>query len=352
MSTRRHGQTLNRHPRNPKSTAAFGPRAYRAERQKPAPAPERAGLAALVDLYLAHLEDGALSARGRPYSPRTVQSYREALSRFLREAETIGIPDDVKQLSAHDVDRFGAALRAAGCTPKTVADWTAPVNIWLSWLVAKGALRANPLDGHRRPKPHSEPVQPFAAAELEQLLGACDTRTWLGTRDAAIVWTLLDTGVRASELCGLDLADVDQREWTLTIRAGKGGKHRTARLGLTARRAVGDFVIIERGAAAGPLFPSRTGERLRRNSLQQLVSRLGKAADVAGAHPHRFRHTFAIQFLRAGGDVMRLMVLLGHTSLDMTRRYLTALTTEDALTAHETASPADTLGLRVRERRR
>lgn len=271
-----------------------------------------------------------------------------AATTFLRHAPALGLPDDPRQLRTEHFDRYAVALRKAGNRPVTVGDRVNGLSNFFAFLVQRGIVTRNPLAG-RRLRPESEPVAPFSASEVQALMDVCSTRNWQGARDLAILWTLLDTGLRASELVGLDLADLDRQEWQLKVRQGKGGKFRTARLGNAARRYVGDFLILWRGDEDGPLFAGRKG-RLTPHGLLQVLYRLGRAAQVANAHPHRLRHTFAVEFLRAGGDVFRLQMLLGHSSLEMTRRYTAYLSMEDALAGHEVAGPGDALGLRAPRR--
>lgn len=131
----------------------------------------------------------------------------------------------------------------------------------------------------------------------------------------------------------------------MRVRRGKGDKARSARL------AVGDWLGLWRGGAPGPLFPGLTGERLLRTGLSAAIRTLGRRCGVE-VHPHLLRHTFATQFLRAGGDLATLQLLLGHETLEMARHYTAALADEDALVAHEAASPGDTLGLTRKRPRR
>jgi integrase/recombinase XerD len=157
---------------------------------------------------------------------------------------------------------------------------------------------------------------------------------------------LLDTGLRSSELCALNLGDVDLKSGKILVRGGeaggaKGGKGRTVYLGAAARRAVWRYLVTrdDKTDERAPLFSAGL-RHLTRDALRHLVGRLGHAADVKDAHPHRFRHTFAITYLRWGGDVFTLQRLLGHGSLDMVQ-YYARLAQVDLEQAHRRASPVD-----------
>jgi integrase/recombinase XerD len=166
-------------------------------------------------------------------------------------------------------------------------------------------------------------------------------------RDQALILVLLDTGLRASELCALQIGHVDMQSGKVIVRPGreggaKGGKGRTVFLGKTARRALWRYLVdrADGKEADAPLFTDRYDHPLNKNSLRLVIARLGKNAGVKHCHPHRFRHTFAITYLRSGGDVFTLQSLLGHSTLDMVQHYA-RIAEIDIEQAHKRASPAD-----------
>jgi integrase/recombinase XerD len=170
-------------------------------------------------------------------------------------------------------------------------------------------------------------------------------------RDQAIVLMLLDTGLRATELCSLIINDVDLKTGKVTIRHGvaggaKGGKGRTVYLGKVARKAVWRYLASREDGddSDAPLFISHADRAFNKDSLRVLINRLGDRAEIKKAYPHKFRHTFAITYLRSGGDVFTLQSLLGHGSLDMVRHYA-QIAEVDVEQAHRKASPADNMRL-------
>ncbi len=185
-------------------------------------------------------------------------------------------------------------------------------------------------------------MEPLADEDLQRLLAACDVR------DRAIVLLLLDTGLRVSEAAGIGLADL-RPDGTIKVR-GKGARERVVPVGAATRRAIAG-VLEGRAPSAGdaPLFTGAAGGRLTLTGIQQLLRRLRTRAGVARrCNPHTFRHTFAHRYLMNGGDVFTLQRMLGHSSLEMVRRYV-ALADGDMATRHRAASPADNL-LAVRPR--
>lgn len=245
--------------------------------------------------------------------------------------------------------------------PKTVYNIYISLASFLTWASTEFEF-ANPMKGVPRPRvPEDTPVQPFKKEEVELLIKACDfsqesvtdkrrkfsMERSTGKRDKAILLTLLDTGLRASELCALRIADVDMKAGKVVIRPGeagkaKGGKGRIVYLGRSARRFIWRY-LAERDDAddpEAPLFLGKFRRPLNRDALRQLIKGLGTKAGVAKCHPHRFRHTFAITYLRSGGDIFTLKSLLGHGSLDMVQHYA-RVAEVDVEQAHRKASPAD-----------
>lgn len=244
--------------------------------------------------------------------------------------------------------RWGNPHETRPVKPGTVATYDRHLRAFFSWLVKEELLEGSPMEKIAEPVDRPDQVEPFLDEEVEALLSAAKKSNY-AKRDTAIIWFLLDTGVRASELCALRLRDVDLTARRCIIEEGKGGKSRSVWLGGTAGKALWNYLKFEPHDDADPLFLNKLGEAFTRSGLLQLIERLGQAAGIKQTRcsPHTFRHTFAISFLRAGGDVMTLQQLLGHTSLRMVQRYV-RLAQTDLQQAHRKFSPAD----RLRSRRR
>ncbi len=163
-------------------------------------------------------------------------------------------------------------------------------------------------------------------------------RYW-GSRNAAILLFLLDTGVRANELCNVDLADLDRMVRSVAIKKGKGGKSRTIYLGKRTRRFLRKY-LKKRKDDFPALWVSRIKTRLRYEGLKEILKRRAKDANVQSPSAHDFRRAFALESLRNGIDVYSLQRLMGHADLQVLRRYL-AQTNEDIRIAHGKTSPID-----------
>jgi integrase/recombinase XerD len=166
-------------------------------------------------------------------------------------------------------------------------------------------------------------------------------------RDRALILVLLDTGLRASELCALTVGDVDLKSGQVVVKHGeaggaKGGKGRVVYLGKAARRALWRYLATRDDGKNPdrPLFLGKLQRQINKRVLRQLIARLGEKADVAHAHPQRFRHSFAITYLRSGGDLFTLQALLGHRTLEMVQHYA-QIAQIDVEQAHRRASPVD-----------
>ena len=161
--------------------------------------------------------------------------------------------------------------------------------------------------------------------------------------------------MRVSELCHLKLDDVWLEDGMLKV-LGKGNKERLIPIGKLVQRLLWRYISRFRPESAGInfnfLFLTRDGRPLTKDRIEKVMTYYGKKAGISGVRcsPHTFRHTAAVKFLRNGGDVFSLQRMLGHASLEMTRRYC-ELADTDVKQAHMTASPVDNLNLQVRHRR-
>ena len=198
----------------------------------------------------------------------------------------------------------------------------------------------NPIHKIKAPKLSKEALAPVELETVTAMLEAC-ANDYLGVRDKALLLLLLDTGARASEVCSMDVADLDQVNGGIVIRHGKGGKTRTVFLGKRARKALRAY-LRARSDQQPALFVSRRGERLTYFALEQSIERAALRAKVDKPTPHMFRRAFALNCLRAGMDVYALKELMGHEDLQVLQRYL-KLTEGDVAAAHRQFAPVDRL---------
>ena len=169
----------------------------------------------------------------------------------------------------------------------------------------------------------------------------CKANEFFDRRDRALLLFLLDSGVRASELCHLDLGDVDFATGAVTVRQGKGSKDRIVYLGPTALRALQRYLRTRSDASSSALFVSKTGGRLTYDGILELIHRRCARAGLAKRYsPHDFRRAYAVNMLRAGVDLYSLARLMGHADIQVLRRYL-KLTAQDIEAAHRKGSPVE-----------
>ena len=239
--------------------------------------------------------------------------------------------------------RWGNPHENTPVKPSTIATYHRHIGALLRWIVAEGGLEASPLARIPSPVDRADQIEPFTEEQVHALLAAAK-RSRNPRRDEALIQFLFDTGIRAAEVCDLRFSDVDMTARRAMIREGKGGKARPISFGKVATKALWQYLKEDRREAEEPVFISERGDALTPSGLLRLIKRLGASAQIhtARCSPHTFRHTFAVSFLRNGGNQMSLMAILGHTDLKMTARYV-KLAQADVERQHQQFSPADNL---------
>jgi len=280
------------------------------------------------------------------------------LERFLASA---GLTTDVAHIGPSEIRAFILYLQQKRCfsdhrftKPQEKGLSGHSINCYLrslrsfwSWLVSEEIIEASPFARVKIPKAPRKIMPTFSNEQIGQLLGTIHTSTPEGYRNQAIILTLLDTGLRVSELTGITLDDLQLEEGTIKVM-GKGNKERLVPMGKKVQRALWHYLSRYRPQPEQPkcklLFLTREGMPLTKDRIEKIMSSYGRKAALSGVRcsPHTLRHTAAISFLRNGGDVFSLQRLLGHSSLEMTRRYC-EVADVDVKNAHLTASPVDNL---------
>lgn len=291
------------------------------------------------------LDDFLLDAQAAQRALGTLQFYRQKLTPFVDFATAQGVLDPASITPAL-VRSFLVSLQA-GHSPGGIHAYWRALRAYMRFLVREGVIDRNPLAQVRAPHVHSPLLDPLSFAEFNALLDACDLATEIGKRDAAIFLTLLDSGLRAGELCGLLVGDVNLADGSISVRKTKNRRARVVFIAARTRRALRAYLRSRTNVETHePLFLAyhTSGERraLTYAGLRSIVTR--RADDVGIAPPplHSFRRAFALTMLRSGADLMSLSRLMGHGSLPVLQRYLKQLK-EDLGQVHLHHSPVDTL---------
>ena len=275
-----------------------------------------------IALYLTHLE------HERRCAAKTVETYARSLAEFAAFLGERGAAGDVERVDAAVVRAYLARLYGVN-GPASQGRKLAALRGLYSFLKRKGIASANPAQAVRSPRLKRKLPRFVTVDEAARLMESDGDRDPAQLRDTAVAEILYGSGLRVSEVVGLDRGDVD-REARLVRVAGKGGKERIVPLGrkaieaLDAYTARRDEVITVRGRAPHPtaLFLGRSGERLSVRAVQRMTRRRGLETGAReSVNPHALRHSCATHLLDAGADLRVIQELLGHSSLSTTQRY-------------------------------
>lgn len=298
----------------------------------------------MLDAERAFLED--LKHR-RGVSAHTVKSYRADLDQFLAFlGEHWGVDVDKGALARVDVltlRGYLARLHDRGAARSSIARKLAALRTFFRFLTREGILEKNPARLIATPRQEKKIPGRLEEVEVARLLECPDRSTPLGRRDHAILELVYATGLRVSELVGLDRSSLELDARLVRTR-GKGGKERLVPYGEIAADALERYLrdrreIARRGPGTDALFLNARGGRLGERSVHRLVGKyLKQAALRSGLSPHSLRHAFATHLLERGADLRSIQELLGHSSLSTTQKY-THLTTAKLLEVYEKTHP-------------
>lgn len=271
-------------------------------------------------------------------SSLTIISYRKDLQQyfdFLSQCNDLPkeeIPDEA--LNHKSVREYLASMQDDGLSKSTMARKLAALRSFVKYLCRENILAGNPIATVSTPRQEKKLPRFLYPMEVEILINAPDTSRPRGKRDKAILETLYCTGVRVSELAGMDMVDFDASEDFIMVR-GKGDKERLVPVGSKAREALQAYIdlarpyILKNHQQTNALFINKYGTRLSARSVRNIINKyVEQLALNQKVSPHTLRHSFATHLLNAGADLRSVQELLGHVKLSTTQIY-THLTRDD-----------------------
>jgi site-specific recombinase XerD len=304
-------------------------------------------------LYSDVVEGYILSLNARHLSEHTISDYSRTLHKF---GEFLEVDLCVDQITHRHIESF-LTVNPKLSNKSVLNRYIGLSSLW-TWLIHEEIVTVNVVRKLKPPKPQKKDVTPLSETEVKAIFSVLsrskvyhrqvdhqgvnvDHELSSFERNRAMLLLMLDTGIRASELCDLNIEDLKQKNSQIYVRKGKGDRERILPFSPRTGQMIWRYLASRKNAdPKEPLFLSKIGRRLHRDKLSHMVADIGRRAGVPDVYPHRFRHTFAIQYLRNGGNAYTLQRMLGHSTLETVKIYL-KIAQVDIDAVHRIASPVD-----------
>jgi len=283
----------------------------------------------VVDGYL-------LDCSARKLTHATLLDYRNTCQKLMR---FIGEDKPIDEITRMDMRGFFAEQTVCN---KTLLCYYHTIKSLFNLAIGEEILEKNPMDGLKRPRPEVRTVEPIPSEHIKLILKTIDKYNIVTrVRNNALIFMLLDTGCRVSELCSIKCSELNTENRSVKIM-GKRSMERVVYYSPSTAKALWRY--MGNNTTDGYLFVAEHGTPLTRRGVTAALLDICNKAGVPFYSPHKFRHTFAITYLRSGGNIFTLQRTLGDTTLDMTKKYL-LVTDVDTKKAHDITSPVLNLGL-------
>jgi site-specific recombinase XerD len=304
----------------------------------------------------------AVSNQADGKSTRTIAWYTDIMTQFLRYLKANGYQCTLSTFNIDIIRGYILFLRGRPrfqghpfisqkgdlLSPKTVQCHVRVLKAFSTWLYEEEYTNVNRLKNLRLPKATIRIMEPLTSEEIRKIMSSINRKSYSGERNHAVLVTLLDSGLRASELASITLSNLNLKDGYIRI-TGKGGKERIVPIGKFVQMELLHYIEKIRPQVYGDdcnnLFLAQSGRPMTPNTVKMIFSKLARSSGVRRLHAHLCRHTFAVNYLLNGGDMFSLREILGHTTLEMVNHYL-HFTSSQITTQHHKYSPMD----RIQER--
>ena len=266
------------------------------------------------------IDDFLIEQQVRGNSPKTQKHYFRCLGLFERFQSPKN--PDISAVSVSDCKAYYIHLSNRNVSSVTVQTYIRALRAFLSWCYLEGYISENIPKKFRLPKAQKKKIDILTESEVEQLFRCLSGRDFISIRNYCIVALMIDSGLRLNEVVTIRRDKIHIAEGYAIVN-GKGNKERFVPLGLNSKRALLRYcAIVPNKEKETPLFVKDTLIPIKESTVKQLFRKLKSRSGIPRLHPHLLRHTFATRYIERGGDIYSLQSILGHTSLEMVKKYV------------------------------
>ena len=271
-----------------------------------------------IQVYLSYLESV------KQYSQHTLNGYKrdlQKLSKYLSDQEI----DKWKLVKEHDLRTFVNSERRRGLSPRSIQRILSSCRTFFEFLLTEGQIKLSPAQNISSPK-LAQLLPKAMDADLVQKLLDFKAKGMIEVRDKALAELLYSSGLRLSEICKLNMEDLDTKERTCVV-SGKGNKTRIVPVGKKAIQAIRDWFMYRselkqsKATSTNAIFLNNKGNRISPRSIQLRLEKLCLMRGLPGINPHTLRHSFASHVLESSGDLRAVQEMLGHSDIGTTQIY-------------------------------
>ncbi|MBP5709048.1 MAG: tyrosine-type recombinase/integrase, partial [Bacteroidales bacterium] len=244
-------------------------------------------------------------------SPKTIACYERIVIK-LYEA----VQKNYTDMTVSDLRYFLAYEKSRGVSNRTLDNTRVQISSFFTWLLDEELIFKNPCRTIAPIKYTRKVKAPFSSLEIDAMRIACRN-----PKERAIIEFLLSSGVRVSELCSIQLSDIDFDNLTVVVKEGKGAKQRIVYINELAKKHLIEY-LSERKINGDYVFYSKFGNPMSPGGIRHLLKTIEHCASITNVHPHRFRRTLATNLASRGMDIQEIARLLGHSDLNTTQQYV------------------------------
>lgn len=256
-------------------------------------------------------------------SKYTLTYYRLCLGYFISH---IGADVEMNDIKLVDLKGYYMSIQKRNLSTISIQTYFRAIRVFLSWCFDEEYIKVDLSEKFKLPKAKRYSIDVLTDAEVQRLLAVFNKRSVLDCRNLCICSLMLDSGLRLNEVVLLYLCNLHIPEGYIIVD-GKGNKQRIIPIGLHTKKAMLRYLAVRPNYMAKdekqtPLFVIDTMTPIKRETVKQLFAKLKKRAEIPRLKAHLLRHTFATRYLEHGGDIYSLQQILGHTSLEMVKKYV------------------------------